>query len=342
MLVAILHNAVADDAPADERDVLVQADAVSSALQKLGHEAVAIPVTLDLQQLSDRLKQLKPAITFYHVEALCGTDRLSPAVPILLVAISLPYTGNDGDALHITNSKRLTKERLTAVGVPTPPAVYIERGTPEVIGSVREMFPGRFLIKAVHEHASFGMDDGAVITAASQTELLEAIRDRSDRFGKPFFAERFIDGREFNLSVLDSGDGSPDVLPHAEITFETFPPDKPRIVGYAAKWDDASFEYHQTPRRFAFPKEDGPLLKRLTDLAATTWEMLRLRGYARVDFRVDEQGRPYVIEANANPCLSPDAGFAAALQHAGIPFEEAVRRILEAAFSRPPSCVSEP
>ncbi len=331
MLVAILHNAVADDAAADERDVLVQVEAVSSALQKLGHEAVTVPVTLNLQELVARLQELKPAVAFNLVEALGGTDRLSPAVPILLDAIGLPYTGNNGDALHITNSKRLTKERLTSVDVPTPPAVYIEGGQPELIGSAREMFPGRFLIKAVHEHASFGMDDDAVVTVESQTALLKAIDDRSARFGKPFFAERFIDGREFNLSVLDVGDGSPDVLPPAEITFDTFPRDKPRIVGYAAKWDDGSFEFHQTPRRFEFPAKDEFLLEQLMDLAVATWEMLRLRGYARVDFRVDEQGNPYVIEANANPCLSPDAGFAAAMQHTGIPFDEAVRRILEAA-----------
>lgn len=332
MLVAILHNAVADDAPADVRDVLVQVEAVSAALESLGHLPAEVPITLNLHRLVDRLHELKPAVAFNLVEALGGTDRLSPAVPILLDAIGVFYTGNDGDSLHITNSKRLTKERLTAVGVPTPPAVYIEAGQPELIGSGREMFPGRFLIKAVHEHASFGMDDDAVIAVESQTALLKATRERSDRFGKPFFAERFIEGREFNLSVLDVGDGSPEVLPPAEITFDTFPPDKPRIVGYAAKWDDRSFEFNETPRRFEFAEEDQPLLDRLTGLAGTTWEMLRLRGYARVDFRVDQSGNPYVIEANANPCLSPDAGFAAALHYADIPFDEAIRRVLEAAL----------
>jgi len=333
MLVAILHNAVANDAPADERDVLVQVEAVDAALERLEIFAAAVPVTLDLKSLVDRMHELKPAVAFNLVEALGGTDRLSPAAPILLDAIGVPYTGNNGDALHITNSKRLTKERLTAVDVPTPPAVYIEGGQPELIGSARKMFPGRFLIKAVHEHASFGMDDGAVVTAPSQRELLAAIGERSARFGKPFFAERFIDGREFNLSVLDNGDGTPDVLPPAEITFDTFPHGKPRIVGYAAKWDDGSFEFNETPRRFEFPSKDDFLLEQLMDMAVTTWEMLRLRGYARVDFRVDKAGEPYVIEANANPCLSPDAGFAAALQHADVPFEQAIRRILDAALS---------
>ncbi len=256
---------------------------------------------------------------------------MSPVGPLLAEKLGLPFTGNDADALHVTNSKRLTKERLAGVDLPTPAAVYTFGGTTELVGSAREVFPGRFLIKAVHEHASFGMDDGAVVEVESQVALLEAVRRRGDRFGKPFFAERFIDGREFNLSVLDRGDGSPEVLAPAEITFDTFPAGKPRIVGYAAKWEAESFEYVETPRRFEFPPADGPLLKELRNLAEHTWRALRLRGYARVDFRVDEAGRPWVIEANANPCLSPDAGFAAALANAGVPFEEAVRRVLAAA-----------
>jgi D-alanine-D-alanine ligase len=332
MLVAVLHNAVAEDAPPDERDVLVQAEAVSTALRSLGHEPVAVPATLDLEALRRRLSELRPAVGFNLVEALGGTDRLSPAVPLVLETLGIPYTGNSADALHVTNSKRLTKERLVAVGLPTPPAAYDEETGPELVGSAREMFPGRFLVKAIHEHASFGMGDDAVVTAASQTELLAAIRDRVARFGKPFFAEKFIDGREFNLSVLDRGDGGADVLPAAEIAFDTFPAGKPRIVGYAAKWSPDSFEYNETPRRFEFPSADELLLDELQRLATEAWSALRLRGYARVDFRVDAEGLPWVIEANANPCLSPDAGFAAALAHAGIPFEEAVRRILAAAM----------
>jgi D-alanine-D-alanine ligase len=331
VLVAILHNAVADDAPPDERDVLVQVAAVEGALRSLGHEAVAVPVTLDLEALLRRMVELRPAVAFNLVEALGGTDRLSPAAPLLLGAHGVPCTGNDGDALHITNSKRMTKERLASVGLPTPAAVYAGDGPMEMVGSARELFPGRFLVKAIHEHASFGMGDDAVVRVESPGALRAIVRQRCDRFSRPFFAEQYIDGREFNLSVLDRGDGSPDVLPPAEITFHNYPAGKPRIVGYAAKWDAASFEFHETPRRFTFPPEDSPLLERLSSLAGETWLSLRLRGYARVDFRVDEAGRPWVIEANANSCLSPDAGFAAALENAGISFEEAVRRILAAA-----------
>jgi D-alanine-D-alanine ligase len=125
--------------------------------------------------------------------------------------------------------------------------------------------------------------------------------------------------------------GTPQVLPPAEIDFSAFPPDKPRIVGYRAKWQADSFEYQNTPRRFDFPSADGPLLEQLRSLSLRCWALFGLRGYTRVDFRVDRDGRPWILEINTNPCLSPDAGFAAALQQAGIPFETAIQRILDAA-----------
>jgi D-alanine-D-alanine ligase len=122
------------------------------------------------------------------------------------------------------------------------------------------------------------------------------------------------------------------VLPPAEIDFSAFPPDKPRIVGRQAKWEEASFDFQNTPRRFDFSPADQPLVERLSRLARDTWTLFGLRGYVRVDFRVDLAGEPWILEINANPCLSPDAGFAAALAQASIPFPRAVARILEDAF----------
>jgi D-alanine-D-alanine ligase len=138
----------------------------------------------------------------------------------------------------------------------------------------------------------------------------------------------FIEGREFNLTVL-GGAGGPRVLPPAEIDFGAFPDGKPHIVGYRAKWDAGSFEFHHTPRRFDFPQEDGGLLDHLTMLALRAWDEFGLRGYARVDFRVDRAGQPWILEVNANPCLAPDAGLAAAVQHSGIGYDRAIQWIVE-------------
>jgi D-alanine-D-alanine ligase len=104
------------------------------------------------------------------------------------------------------------------------------------------------------------------------------------------------------------------------------------VVGYRAKWEEGSLEFDHTPRRFDFPPADQPLLDRLASLALRCWQVFGLRGYARVDFRIDEAGEPWILEINANPCLSPDAGFYAALQRGSLSFEEGIARILEDAI----------
>jgi D-alanine-D-alanine ligase len=118
--------------------------------------------------------------------------------------------------------------------------------------------------------------------------------------------------------------------------FMAYPPEKVKIVGYAAKWHATSFEYQHTCRRFAFPREDAALLARLKELAYRCWQHFALRGYARIDFRVDEAGVPWVLEVNANPCLAPDSGFLAAAQQAGYTTVQVVQRILADVADMPP------
>ena len=162
----------------------------------------------------------------------------------------------------------------------------------------------------------------------SAAALSAAINERADDLGGEAFAEEFIDGREFNLALLADESGLPQVLPPCEIVFQEYEREKPKIVGYKAKWDEHSFEYGHTPRRYEFPARDQPLLKRLTEIALLCWLAFDLHGHARVDFRVDHQGKPYVLEVNANPCIAPDAGFAAALEYAGVPYVKAIERIV--------------
>ena len=121
------------------------------------------------------------------------------------------------------------------------------------------------------------------------------------------------------------------VLPVAELRFEGYPENKPAIVGYAAKWDSSSFEYRHTVRSFGVEPE---LAARAERLARACWDLFALDGYARVDFRVDASGLPFVLEINANPCLSPDAGFAAALARAGIGYGDAIGWLIADARGR--------
>ena len=118
----------------------------------------------------------------------------------------------------------------------------------------------------------------------------------------------------------------------AEIRFVDFPAGKPRIVGYEAKWKAGSFEYEHTPRDFALSRAEWGLTERIGNLARECWRAFGLRGYARVDLRIDDRGEPWILEVNANPCLSSDAGFAAAVAEEGLSFEDAIARIVQAAL----------
>jgi len=323
MRVALLHNAVAPDAAADEADVLVQADAVKTALVTGGHEVTDVACDLDLAALAEGLVADRPDAVFNMVESLGGQGRLIAVVPYLLEALGVCYTGSPADAIHLTSHKTLAKRLLVQAGLPTP--AWLEADGPAAGGIGGD----RWIVKSVWEDASLGMDDAAVTDGGAEAARA-LLSSRNGHPGAPWFAEAFVEGREFNLALLDGLEG-PTILPPAEILFSDFPPDKPHIVGYAAKWDSTSFEYSHTVRDYPAAVADEPLLAELVRLALACWDLFGLRGWARVDFRVDENGSPFILEINVNPCLAPDAGFAAALTQAGIPFAVAVDRILVAA-----------
>ncbi|MCU0875360.1 MAG: hypothetical protein MUE50_23770, partial [Pirellulaceae bacterium] len=290
MYVAILHNRVADDASESDRDVLVQVEAVETALGQLGHQCAVIPCDLDLQSLQRQLQRRRPDVVFNLVESLDGSDALGFVVPALLDRMSLPYSGSPTVATFLTNHKLLAKQRLNQAGLPTPvwfsdsPAAWSQPGAGQAANSVR---PGdRFVIKAISEHASVGLDEHSLVTVVDELDLRRRLQEFRGTQLRPCFAEQFIDGREFNISLLADADGC-QVLPPAEIDFSAFPAGKPRLVGYRAKWDPTTFEFHNTPRRFDFPPPDGPLVLQIGELAGACWDLFGLGGYVRVDFRVD-------------------------------------------------------
>jgi D-alanine-D-alanine ligase len=324
---ALLFGRLPQQPGNDEQDVLVEAATVGGALKDLGYPAVELPLTLDLRKASRRLRRLDPPFVFNLVVSLEGQDRLAHLAPALLDSLGLPYTGSPTEAMFITSNKLLAKERLRAADIRTPAWARIEKA------AAREPdFPPPYIVKSVWEHASIGLTGSAV--AHDGQSLAEELRRRGSRGGtRTLFVEAYVEGREFNLALLEGPGGLPQVLPPAEIEFRDYPEGKPRIVDYAAKWESGSMGFVQTPRRFDFPAKDQGLLERLRGLCLQCWRLFGLRGYARVDFRVDAGGEPWVLEVNTNPCLSPDAGFLAAAGRAGMSTAEVVRRIVEAARS---------
>ena len=327
MRIWILHQAIQADASPDEQDVLQQVDAVGRALVRLGHRVEVHACTLDLESLDAALNTVQSDLVFNLVEAVAGAGRLIYLPPALLDARHRPYTGSSAEALFLTSHKILAKERMREADLPTP--MWMSMGSRDMHGR-NAIAGGRrrtWLVKSVWEHASLGMDDSCLIRSATPAMAAHRLASFAERMGGECFAEEFIDGREFNIGLLAAPSG-PQVLPPAEIVFAEFPADKPRIIGYQAKWATDSFEYRHTTRRVTFDASDTSLLDEMRRLALQCWEAFGLAGYARVDFRVDAQGNPWILEINANPCISPDAGFTAMVAQAGQTFDQAVERIL--------------
>ncbi|MEZ6132133.1 MAG: hypothetical protein R3C59_26020 [Planctomycetaceae bacterium] len=330
--ITLLLNDVTDTSNAADRDVLTQCREISDALTRLGHEVSTVPCNLNLADVRSRLVRIDPDVVFNLVETLGETDRLMPMATLLLDAMNLPYTGSNTRAILLSGDKRQAKQMLVAAGIPTPAWYDEDSGT---FSAMAGQEVTQCIVKANYEHASFGMDDDAIVEFHDAAQLRQLLTDRRRSTGRVHLAEQFISGREFNLSVLDV-DGQPQVLAPAEIDFCGLPEHLPRIVGARAKWDEDSVEYQQTPHTFNFPAADQPLLDELSKLATRCWHLFGLSGYGRVDFRVDECGQPFVLEVNANPCLSQDAGFIAAAAQSRISYDDLIEQIaLSPAQERP-------
>ncbi|MEZ6209918.1 MAG: hypothetical protein R3B46_01540 [Phycisphaerales bacterium] len=319
MRVLIVHDRVDESSSVDAADALVQARLISEHLRGQGHNVRTLGATLDLGAVTDELASCDLVVNL--VESLDGKGSLIHLVPAVIEAAGCPMTGCPWPPSPTPPTNSPPSARC-AHDIATPDWIEAGDDAPNA---------GRWIVKSVWEHASIGIGQHSVVDASS-CDVAERMESMRDSLGGAALAERFIDGREFNLSMLEI-DGAPVVLPPAEIRFVGYDDDRPKIVDYAAKWDESSHAYHNTPRVFEFDARDAPLLTRLRSICMQCWDVFGLRGYARVDFRVDEDATPWVLEVNSNPCLSPDAGFMAAAERHGLSCAEVIDHLVAAALA---------
>lgn len=316
-------HAARPDRP-DEVDTVTTAQAIAAALARAGWDSPLIDLGPDFAAALRRIAARAPAAVFNMVETVLG-DPLRAAEPArAMEAMSLRFTGCGGEALEAALLKTHVKRRLRAAGAPTP-----DWWTAAEADAVPR--DARVIVKSDSEHGSLGIDADSIVPGARAAAEITA---RAAHFGGAFFAEAFVEGREFNVALLETREGGAQVLPVPEILFEALPESAPRIVDYGAKWDPDCYAYHHTPRRFGLEAREPALAAELARLSRAVWELFGLAGYARVDFRVDAAGRPWVLEVNTNPCLAPDAGFAAAAAEAGLTYDALAAHLLAVACSR--------
>jgi D-alanine-D-alanine ligase len=299
-------------------DVLAQVEAVEGALEELGYRSVRISFTMDLDSVIRRIMEEDVFMAFNLCETVDEDPRFSGHPAALLELLQIPFSGSPSIALMLTTDKFVTNRLLKANGIMTPNCALYNATEPFSASYLN--YP--VIAKPRLEDASIGIEQESIFK--NEGELRKQIGDLYRRFG-PLLIEEYVHGREFNISLL--GYPFPTPLPLAEIDFLSFPEGLYPILGYRAKWDNTSFEYHNTPRKF--PQDVPPLMVRtIEETALICFRLLMLRDYARVDMRMDAGGKIHVLEVNANPCLSPDAGFAAAVQEAGMSYSQMVDRMV--------------
>ncbi|MEI6765217.1 MAG: ATP-grasp domain-containing protein [Bacteroidota bacterium] len=320
--VIIFHSEIPPDAPADELDVLDEAEFFRKELVLLGYYPVVMPFTFNMNDSISLVKEMQPDFVVNLVETAGGTGRLVHLAPDIFDVLRVNYTGSPAEAIYLTSNKIVSKKLMAFAGIPTPRFI-----APGQIHNLPKNDGTRYIIKSLWEHASVGLDEHTMKLLTSVDEIAAELLLRKNR-GELCFAEEFIDGREFNISMLGRKDGF-NVLPQAEIRFDGYTDEMLKIVGYRSKWDESSYEYHHSNRSFDFTPADEPLLAELRKICGDCWNAFNLKGYVRVDFRIDAAGKPYVLEINANPCISPDSGFVAAASRAGLSGAEVISRIID-------------
>jgi D-alanine-D-alanine ligase len=240
--------------------------------------------------------------------------------------MGIPYTGSDPFALGLALNKFHVKQILRSAGIPTARGYLRYPGQKLTIPRGMH-FP--MMIKPSRQDASLGINCHSVCYTIEQLE--RQILYIHEVYEQEALVEEYLDGREFNVSVI--GDQNPKVLAISEIDFTGLPEGEPRIVSYRAKWDEESPMYSST-----IPICPANLSKRLEsrikDIAIRSYLCVGCRDYARVDMRTDSRGSLYVLEVNPNPDISPKAGFARAAHAAGYSYSEMILRISEAAMER--------
>ncbi len=276
-----------------------------------------------------RLGADKPDLLFNLCESMDGDPRNEPTFAGLLDLFKIPYTGADLLALASCLYKQRTKDILLAHGVPTPPYRFLRDDT-DLADPALDGLDYPWFVKLAHEDASLGITEANVVAdaAALRARARELMRDHK----QAVIAERYVEGREINVTLIGYGE-TVEVLPLHEIDFAAMPADRPRIVSYAAKWDENHVDYVGTkpvPLRDAKPA----VVAEIERVSRAAWAAVDLRDYGRVDLRVDDAGVPWVIDVNPNPDISPDAGCARAAAAAGMTYPQMVDRIARLALGR--------
>jgi D-alanine-D-alanine ligase len=320
--VLILYNKISKAPTTDELDVLDQVKIVYDALIALNYTVKELQFDMNLDMVVRKIRKMNPYIIFNLAESIYNKGEFAYMAPAILSYLDIPFTGNPLIPMFFSSNKVLAKKELKRIGIPTPHWISLDE--PNKIRKEK-----RYILKPTWEEGSLGIDEHSIFEG-SDKNYISSIREKNKNY---YFIEEFIDGREFNVSIIGTKAG-PRVLPIAEMTFNKYPDGKPKIMGYTSKWKEDSFEYKNTRRTFSIPKTDQDIKLKIAEICERCWREFGFKGYVRIDFRLSADRIPYVIDLNLNPCISQSGGFVAATEKDGYKFTEVIEMILEEALRK--------
>jgi D-alanine-D-alanine ligase len=313
MKIAILFDGASALGKSADVLILETLEAIEGMLQAEGNAITRVPAYADGRWM-DRLRRGKFDLVFNMCEGIDGDATLEPAVISALEASGIPFTGNSSWTTALCLRKHIVNAVLQSAGLPIPPYAVVRRG--ERVPAVG--FPA--ICKPAAEDASIGVEQRSVVR--SVRALAARVNAMHARWNE-VLVQRFIDGREVNVGIV--GD---QVLPVAEIRFDGMPKKMWRIVSYRSKWETGSDE--DAGAQPVCPAELTPeLTSEISEIALAAWTLVGGRSYGRVDMRIDGEGRPWILEVNANPDIAPDAGLARMAGVAGLDYGALIRAVCE-------------
>lgn len=330
MKILILYNVARDvkkGTTADlvcEQEILIIVPLIVAALSARGHQVLTLETT---SELWEQLKVCKPNIdlVFNLAEAFGGGNTCETLVPEMLEALEIPFTGASAHNMHFTLDKEKTKLVLASYGMPVSKHHIFRSPEDKLVSDLK--FP--LIVKPIREEASIGIYQDSVVS--SREQLRAKVRMVLENYRQPALVEEFIEGREISVGMIGN---APDftVFPPLEFVFPEAKSPLEQIRSYEYKWGDKK----EQMIRALLPRKTARKLEEYTRIA---YEATECRDYARMDFRVDGTGNPYLLEVNYNPGIGPNThGLNNTLtmmaSFVNISFEDLVERIVQIAYQR--------
>lgn len=323
VLALMDERRIPPDDPSDEE--LTTADwkteyDVTATLEMLGHEVHMLGVGGDLNVIRRTIEEVRPDIVFNLLEDFHDVPIYDQNVVSYLEILRVPYTGCNPRGLMLARDKALSKALLASHRIPVPDYAVFRIGR-RVRRPRRLNFP--LIVKSLTKEGSEGIAQVSIVD--SDEKLAERVRFVHERLGTHAIAERYIDGRELYVGVL--GNERLQVFPVWELMFTRLPEGAPRIATERVKWNPA-YQEKVGVRTAAAKNLPDELVTRIQRLAKRIYRTLQLSGYARIDLRLDAEGRVYVLEANPNPQIAYGEDFAESAEYAGIQYGALLQRII--------------